>query len=230
MANFIGIIPARAGSKRLKNKNRLLINGKPLIHWTVLESIKTNILDRLIISTDDKKILDMYGNMHGVEVMRRKPHLATDSAKSADVLLDILESVQSQESDYCVLLQPTSPLRTYKHIVNAIKLAQDGELETVFSVCETEHSPLWSLTLDVQNNVKSFLSYKSLQTRSQDLERYYRLNGAIYVTRVGYLKKHKKLISDKNSRAIVMNRHESVDIDTDLDFKIAELLLQEIKN
>jgi len=125
------------------------------------------------------------------------------------------------------LLQPTSPLRNEKHIDEAIELLEVKNADAVVSVCEMNHSPLWSNTLPQDGNMKEFLRDEVLNKRSQDLEKYYRLNGAIYICQSDKLLENRGFFLKDNIFAYIMNRKSSIDIDEEIDLKVAEILIKE---
>lgn len=220
---FLAIIPARGGSKRLPRKNILPLAGKPLIGWSIEAAQKSKYIDSVVVSSDDDEILRI-AQAYNVEAYKRGEHLATDNATTVDVLLDVLEHTE-KSYDYIVLLQPTSPLRNEVHIDEAIELLRNKKADAIISVCETDHSPLWSNTLPESGDLSHFLRSDVINKRGQDLETFYRINGAIYICKVDRLKKEKKLFIQNNIFAYIMQRDVSVDIDEPLDFEIANLLI-----
>lgn len=220
---FLAVIPARGGSKRLPNKNRLILSGKPLVSWTIEASNNSHHIDKTIVSSDDHNILSIAQN-EGVEILLRPNSLSTDKASTYDVLKHVLDSLCSDSFDYLVLLQPTSPLRTTKHIDEAIEQLYDQKAEAIISVTEMEHSPLWSNTLPQNGCMKNFISSELKGKRSQDLDCYYRLNGAIYIVNIKQFLLEHEFFCDK-SYAYLMPPDASVDIDTMLDFVCAEALM-----
>jgi CMP-N,N'-diacetyllegionaminic acid synthase len=221
---FLAIIPARGGSKRLPRKNILDLNGKPLIAWTVLAGLQSKYIDNVIVTSDDEEILSI-AEEFGSAIIKRPDNLANDFATTFDAIKHTIEN--SDEYDYIVLLQPTSPLRDTSHINEAIELLETKNADAVVSVCEVEHSPLWSNTLPVDGNMKGFLREEVLNKRSQDLEIYYRLNGAIYICRTDKLLEEGSFLLKNNIFAYVMDRKSSIDIDEEIDFKFAEILSKE---
>jgi len=221
---ILAVITARAGSKRLPNKNILDLAGKPLIAWTIDEAKKSKYIDELIVSTDSKKIAEI-SKYYGAEVPFMRPlKLAIDTADSISVLKHSIEFFKNK-FDYILLLQPTSPLRTVKDIDKAI-IILNNKTKAVVSVCETEHSPLWSNTLPEDLSMKNFIRSEVKNKRSQDLPKYYRLNGAIYIAETKYFYKNNGFLGDK-TKAYIMSQQNSVDIDTELDFKFCEILINE---
>jgi len=220
---FLAIIPARGGSKRLPNKNILDLAGKPLIAWSIEAGLGSKYIDKVVVTSDSEEILDISKNF-GAEIIKRPDELANDTATTFDAIAHAIESID-EKYDYIVLLQPTSPLRNAKHIDEAIELLEVKNADSVVSVCQMEHSPLWANTLDESLSMKNFLREEILNKRSQDLETYYRLNGAIYICKTDKLLKEKSFFLKDNIFAYVMDRESSIDIDEEIDFKLAEVLI-----
>ena len=220
---FLAIIPARGGSKRLPRKNVLGLCGKPLIVHTIEAALKSKYIDKVIVSSDDEEILNISSNF-GADIIKRPIDLANDTATTFDTIKHTIDNFEKY--DYIVLLQPTSPLRNEKHIDEAIQLLEKKKADAIVSVCEMEHSPLWSNTLPKDGSMSNFLKDEILNKRSQDLEKFYRLNGAIYICKTEKLIENKSFFLKDNIFAYIMNRENSVDIDEEIDFKIAEVLIK----
>jgi len=221
--SFLAIIPARGGSKRLPRKNILDLNGKPLIAWSIEAGLSSKYIDKVVVTSDDDDILNLSKSL-GVEILKRPDYLASDTATTFDTIKHVIEKVANY--DYIILLQPTSPLRGGLHIDEAIELLENKKASAVISVCKMDHSPLWSNTIDKSLSMVGFLKDEVLNKRSQDLETYYRLNGAIYICDTDKLLEEKSFFIKDNIFAYKMNRESSVDIDEQIDFKIASLLLK----
>lgn len=220
---FLGIIPARGGSKRLPKKNVLNLKGKPLISWSIEAGLRSRYIDKLVVSSEDEEILSIAAE-HEVETLIRPDELADDKTSSFDTIKHTLDN--SKEYDYIVLLQATSPLRNQTHIDKAIELLEEKNADAIVSVRETDHNPLWSNTIDDSLSMKGFLQDHVSNKRSQDLEKYYELNGAIYICKVSKLLKEKGFFLKDNIYAFKMDRKSSIDIDEKIDLKIAEALLE----
>lgn len=225
--NNLAIIPARSGSKGLKDKNIKLLNGKPLIAYSIEAAKQANIYSHIFVSTDSEE----YGEVaiqYGAEVpFYRSSKNASDKASTWDVVKEVLQQYQDigVEFDTFTLLQPTSPLRSYADIQEAYKIFIEKRAVAIVSVCEMEHSPLWSNILPEDNSLLGFLKLDNNQQR-QKLETFYRINGAIYMADV------KKFLEDtnlyrENCYAYKMPTERSIDIDTILDFKIAEMIISQ---
>lgn len=218
---FLAIIPARGGSKRLPRKNILNLAGKPLIAWTIEAASGSTYIDATVVSSDDVEILSV-AHQYGAKTLQRPDELATDTATSFDAVKHAIEN--SEPCDYVVLLQPTSPLRTSQHIDEAIELLISKNADAVISVSEMDHSPLWSNTLPENGSMEHFLRDEVINSRSQDLEKHYRLNGAIYICKTEKLLEEKSFFIQKNIFAYIMHRHNSVDIDDVIDFELAKII------
>jgi len=220
---FLAIIPARGGSKRLPRKNVLDLCGKPLIAWSIEAGVKSKYIDKVVVSSDDDEILDI-AREFGAETIKRPDELASDTATTFDTIKHTIDNLEKY--DYIVLLQPTSPLRDEKHIDEAIQLLEAKKADAIVSVCEMDHSPLWSNTLPEDGNMNNFLRDEVLNKRSQDLAKYYRLNGAIYICQTEKLFENKGFFLKDNIFAYTMDRKNSIDIDEEIDFQMVNILMK----
>ncbi|MFA0133205.1 acylneuraminate cytidylyltransferase family protein [Vibrio splendidus] len=221
---IMAFIPARGGSKRLPRKNVLPLAGKPLINWSIEAGKKSQYIDRVFVSTDDKEIADVACQLDAELPELRPAELASDTAKTEDVLLYSLKKF-APDVDVVVLLQPTSPLRTAEHIDEALELFMEQEAFSVVSVTPCEHPPLWSNTLPKDNSMGDFIRPEAL-SRSQDISQYYRLNGAIYIFDVKKLREHNEIRYTSETYAYVMDNDVSFDIDTEIDFDLAQFFME----
>lgn len=219
----LAVIPARKGSKRLPKKNIKSLNGRPMIFWSIDAALKSDYIDKIIVSSDDISVLDLARNL-GVDAQLRPSNLASDTTSTNEVLLDLINKM-SDKFDLLVLLQPTSPLRTSKHIDDSIKKLILNKVSSVISVTECDHGLQWSNTLPSDGNLDNFIDKKIRNTRSQNLKKNYRLNGAVYVVKIDKFLKNKDLIV-KKSLAYIMPIENSIDIDTEFDFICAEALMK----
>ena len=220
------VIPARGGSKRLPGKNIKPLNGKPLIHYTI-EAARKVFNDSIIcVSTDDAEIKSV-SEETGLNVPFIRPKkLATDTADSRSVLLHAYEYYKEEkdyDADVIILLQPTSPLRNEIHIKEALELYHDG-LELVVSVKETDANPYFVL---FEENEKGYLEKlkKGKYSRKQDCPMVWEVNGAVYVINADSLKETNL---NRFSRIIKyeMPSDKSIDVDTEMDWKLLELLIE----
>jgi CMP-N,N'-diacetyllegionaminic acid synthase len=221
---ILAVIPARGGSKGLPHKNIRHINGKPLIYHTIKEAQESRFLDRIIVSTDDREIAKIAESC-GVEVITRPAELAMDDTPSLPVFQHAIRYLEEAGDSYdiVVILQPTSPLRTAADIDGAIKKYLQTGCGSVVSVCRTEHPPHWMYTLQ-GDILKPVIEGGDKITRRQDMPEVYRLNGAISVTHRDNIMKQNRIISD-DTRAFIMPEERSIDIDSEIDLMLAELLM-----
>jgi CMP-N,N'-diacetyllegionaminic acid synthase len=221
---LLGIIPARGGSKRLPRKNVIELGGKPLIAWTLESALCSKYIDRIFVSTDNSEIAEIAKN-YGVEVPFMRPaELASDHAQTIDTVLHVISELEKQKEtyDYVVLLQPTSPLRTVEDIENSIEMLEESKSDGIISVCEAEHPPLWCNTIPNDGSLSGFLDESILNKRSQDLGKYFRLNGAIYICKTTKLIEEKAFFLQNNCKAFVMSQESSLDIDNQIDLDFAK--------
>jgi len=224
--SFLAIIPARGGSKRLPKKNTLNLAGKPLISWTIEAALRSQYIDKVVVTSEDESILDISKKL-GANIIKRPLELAGDTATTRDVVRHTVLNLDRY--DYIVLLQPTSPLRNEKHIDAAIELWHQKKANAIISVCAMEHSPLWSNTLSKSLSMNNFLSDDLKNKRSQDLENYYMLNGAIYLCNTDEFLNENTLMLKENSYAYIMERVVSIDIDNYIDFLMCEFFIENEK-
>lgn len=222
----LAIIPARAGSKRLPQKNILKLGGVPLIAWTIGAAKKSRYIDDIFISTDDENIVNIAENF-GLDVPELRPdYLSSDNATTESVVLYTLKKF-GKEADIVLLLQPTSPFRNSCHIDEALELFEEKEAFSVISVTPCEHPPEWSNYLPENNSMENFIRPKSLK-RSQELPVSFRLNGAIYIFDAVRLLNVGGINYDKKSFAYKMSNKDSIDIDNQFDFDMAEFFMEKI--
>ncbi len=227
--NNLAIIPARSGSKGLKDKNIRELNGIPLLEYSIKAAMNSKMFSEIMVSTDSA-IYKKLAEKCGAKVpFLREADTSTDTASSWDVVKEVLIKYHQEGMDFdtVTLLQPTSPLRTARDIINAYELYKEKNATAVVSVCEMEHSPLWSNVLTDTLSMDGFLDGAKNRQRQQ-LDRYFRINGAIYIVDVEHLLADKN-IYDTGSYAYIMPRERSVDIDTQLDFMLAETILKHIE-
>jgi len=223
---FLAIIPARGGSKRLPRKNVLDLNGKPLIAYSIEAGLDSSYIDKVMVTSDDDEILTI-SKKYGAVTINRPNELASDIATTFDAIKHAVDNCEKY--DYIVLLQPTSPLRNEKHIDEAVELLESKKSNAVVSVCKMDHNPMWSNVLDHSLSMKGFLGDEILNKRGQDLDKYYRLNGAIYICETDKLLKEESFFLKDNIFAYKMNRESSIDIDEEIDFKMAKVFLKDLR-
>lgn len=218
------IIPARGGSKGLPGKNIKALNGKPLLHYSIDSARAFTDDENICLSSDDPKIITV-AKEYGLDVPFIRPAaLATDTASSYDVIMHAINFYESLGRNYdnILLLQPTSPFRKPEFIKEAMIL-YSGKLDMVVSVCISSANPYYSL---FEENEQGYLnaSKPGHYTRRQDCPAVYEYNGSIYFMNVNSLKQ-KPIADFKRIKKYLMKKEYSIDIDTELDWLYAELLL-----
>ena len=223
----LAIIIARSGSKGLKDKNIRLLNGKPLMAYTIEAALKSECFDKVMVSTDSrkyKKIAEEYGAE--VPFLRSKLN-SKDSTSPWDVVKEVLDQYEniSERFDTFCLLQPTSPLRDADDIKNAYKMLDEKKANAVVSMCEIECSMHLINKLPKSLSMKGFISQGNYNKRRQEIQPYYRFNGAIYISKVKTFYKHMNIYDDK-CYAYIMDRNKSFDIDNEFDLNLVEAIIK----
>lgn len=227
---ILAIIPARGGSKRLPRKNIISLEGKPLIAWTIEETKKSKYITDIIVSTDDEEIAKIAKEYNVSVPFIRPDYLSNDKATSYDVVIHAIDFLRLNKNmlyDYVILLQPTSPLRTVEDIDGAIEMLISRRADSIISMCECEHPPIWSNTLPNDLSIINFDKKEYKNLRSQDIPQYFRYNGAIYLTKISKLIEEKDFIFDSNSYAYIMPQSRSIDIDNKLDLLFCKTIIKE---
>lgn len=221
----IAIITARSGSKGLKDKNIKELCGKPLISYSIEAAINCKLFEKVMVSTDSEIYAEI-GKKYGAEVpFLRSSRNSDDTASSWDVVKEVLARYADMgyKYDTIALLQPTSPLRSSQDIIDGYKLMEEKKADSITAVCEMEHSPLWSNTLPENLSMKDF-ERKEYDCPRQQLPLYYRINGALYLRKISYIGENIQILNE-NEYALIMPQNRSIDIDAELDFSIAEVLM-----
>lgn len=224
---ILTIIPARGGSKGIKNKNLINLNGKPLILWTIETAKKINHLDKIIVSTDSRKITEL-AEEHGINVPFRRPkYLATDKSSSVDVILHALEWHEKKGFyfDIVLLLEPTSPLRESKDIINAINLMISKDAKSVVGISEVKSNhPDFTYSKNKNNFIKPFFTKKPSLSRRQDTKTLFFLEGSVYASYTETFKKELSFYHDKTV-GYQFSKIKSIEIDDEEDLYITEALM-----
>lgn len=222
------VIPARGGSKGVPRKNIKLLAGKPLIAYTIEQALESKYIDRTIVSTEDDEIANI-SRQFGAEVPFLRPeHLAGDQVATVDVLLHAinwLDEMELYSFDILVLLHTTTPLRAVEDIDACIEILKDTNADNIFSVTEAHRNPYFNM-VEVDERGKVQLIKQGSFTSRQSAPKVYDMNSSIYVWWKERFKKSVKIFMD-NSRIYIMPKQRSVDIDDDIDFKIAEMIMAE---
>ena len=204
----LAIIPARSGSKGLKDKNIIELCGKPLIAYSIEAAVNTNLFDRVIVSTDSE-IYAKISRQYGAEVLMRGEELSNDNSTTYMVLEDILKNKILDTYDYFVLLQPTSPMRNAQHIIEAVEKFEQKfkRFDFLVSMKESEHAKVLVNPIDEDESLKFFdINFSNYRRQGY---KDYSPNGA-------------------RSLSYIMQAKDSVDIDGPIDLLLAKILMSQI--
>ncbi len=216
---YLAIIPARAGSVRLKNKHLLDLGGKPLISYTIDAAKEAGVFGNIIVSTDGEEIAAVARDA-GLEIDALRPaELATPEADTLDVLLYELNRLKGRDSDMVVLLQPTSPFRSAKNIVEAISLLEESGADSLTSVSRSREIPFWAWQDDGQY-IKPVIDFAHMQMGRRELPDFYYENGAIFICERKIIERSRSLYGSRVA-PYVMELPATLDIDTAEDLAIA---------
>ncbi|TLX80363.1 MAG: acylneuraminate cytidylyltransferase family protein [Thaumarchaeota archaeon] len=231
--NFLSIIPARSGSTQVKNKNIRLLGDKPLIYYTIRESLKSNV-SRTIVSTDDSQIA-ILAKKFGAEVPFLRPKIyATHKSSSISVILNCLDYLKKTENyfpDYVVFLQPTSPFRQFTDINNGIRKIMNSNATSLVGIVEVTQHPFWMFKKGKKDKLGEFIRLRKKPLRRQELSKLYYINDALFISKGQYYERishHKPLFDTTDLIGLEMNYPNSFDINTEMDFHIANLLLKSV--
>ncbi|MBF0283185.1 MAG: acylneuraminate cytidylyltransferase family protein [Magnetococcales bacterium] len=222
---YLAVIPARGGSKGIPRKNLKPFCGKPLLAWTIETALATPGLDQVIVSTEDAEIAEV-ARQYGADVPFLRPaKWAEDDVSATEALLHALRMVQGCVQ-LAVLLQPTSPLRLPEDILACLEACGEEEVKAAVSVAATGKSPAWMYALGDNGLLAPLLGEDKSELQRQQLPKAYVPNGAVYVARAGWLSQSRSFFGPQ-TRGCVMPPERSLDIDTPLDFQLAEWLMRE---
>jgi N-acylneuraminate cytidylyltransferase len=223
--NRIAIVTARGGSKGVPRKNMRLVGGESLVARSVNSAKASKIFDIVVVSTDDDEIA-AEAERCGAFVIARPEVLASDGAKSIDAIAHALDELKISDG-LCCLLQPTSPLRTGQDIVAAHNYLISNDFDSVVSVCECEHHPYKALIFE-DGEYSPVLGKDGLELPRQQLKKAYRINGAVYLNKVDILLKERTFFGGSVG-FFSMPSSRSIDIDSEMDIAIVEVILKGLK-
>ena len=228
----LAIIPARGGSKGIPKKNIIDLNGKPLIQYTVDMALESKKIDKVFLSSDDDEIISTVKSL-GLYSGYKRPHcFASDTASTIDAVVDALNWLEKNENytpDAIILLQPTSPLRLSSDIDNAIEQFSKDSKDCLVSVHEMIEHP-YECVVDIEKDSWQYLAKQDKKaTRRQDYkEKYYYINGALYLVNIDFFEKNREFILEGNTSFYIMPHERGIDIDEYSDLKRAEFLLKDL--
>lgn len=221
MSNIIAITLARGGSKGVPGKHTRILCGKPVIAWTIEEVLKSKLISDYAVSSDDDAILDI-ARQYGVRIIKRPAELAQDTTPTLPALQHAID--QYSNVDYVVEVRATSPLKTIEDIDGITKLLIRSGAESAIGVTEMQdHHPARAKWLDNNYLIHDFISEPMSGRRQDCVPRAYIRNGTVYALRMPVV----KLFGHRHSLGYVMPEERSVNIDTEIDFKLCELLMKE---
>jgi N-acylneuraminate cytidylyltransferase len=230
----LAIIPARGGSKRILRKNIKLFLGKPIIAYSIEAALKSKLFDEVMVSTDDEEIKEI-ALKYGAKVpFLRSETNANDFATTAAVINEVLEVYKTKNKlfKYCICIYPTAPFVSSNLLIKAFKKLKKDKLDVVFSVLKYGFPIQRAMKINKEDKVE-MVDVSKMNTRSQDLESSFHDAGQFYALNVSAFIKKQKLWTD-NTGCIEINELKAQDIDTETDWKLAELkyklLLDEKEN
>lgn len=219
----IAFIPARKNSKRLPGKNKKLLNGIPLFQYTVEAALKSKCYQMVVLTTDDKKIVEIGKRIDGLTVLTRPDKYATDDVRAKDVILYHLDRID-KKFDYVSLLMPTSPFRDAADIRKSFEILQQEDGESIASVVEYDFHPKVALRM-MENRLCSYFDKEFRWVRESEFDKAYHLNGAIFTSKIKFLLKTRSFVQN-GTIPYLMDTLKSLDIDEESDFKYAEFILR----
>lgn len=221
----LAIIPARSGSKGLKDKNIIELCGKPLIAYSIEAAVNTNLFDKIIVSTDSE-LYAKISRQYGAEVLMRGEELSNDNSTTYMVLEDILKNKILDTYDYFVLLQPTSPMRNAQHIIEAVEKFERKfkRFDFLVSMKESEHAKVLVNPIEEDESLKFFDTNFSNYRRQGYKD--YSPNGAIFIAKPDSYLKQKHFFGAR-SLSYIMQAKDSVDIDGPIDLLLAKILMSQ---
>ena len=221
---MIAIIPARSGSKRIKNKNIKKFNKKPIIYWSIKSAINSKLFDTVIVSTDSKKIKKI-AEKYGAKVPFIRPkNLSGDFIPTRDVIkhaLNYLKKNLKKTNDFCCIY-PTAPLLEKNTLIKSYKIFNKFKKKKyIFSAVKFSYPVQRGFYITKKNKIKPMFK-KNFKKRSQDLKNIYHDAGQFYMGTVGMIKKKINIFSNE-AYPVVLDESLVQDIDTITDWKIAEI-------
>jgi CMP-N,N'-diacetyllegionaminic acid synthase len=223
---ILAVVLARGGSKRLPGKNMRTLGSKPLLLWSIDAAKGISEIVEILVSTDDSAIAEAARNAGAMVPWLRPAELATDTASSTDACIHALDWYETQVGnvDGVLLLQPTSPFRSRKSVLHGIELFRGNERRRVVGVSPAHSHPLWCFKIK-DSKLSPYIDGADLHLRSQDLPAAYVINGAYYLVAPKDLRETRSFFNDDMEPLLMLEPEEGIDIDTEWDWKLAQMLL-----
>jgi len=224
----VAVIIARGGSKRIPRKNIKLFHGLPIMAYSIKTAIESKLFDRVIISTDDAEIADIAEKFHAEVPFIRSAELSNDHATTIDVMADAVHQLKLAPQDLVCCIYATAPFLVSDDLLKAFALLNQHNTEVIFSATAFPFPIQRAITLDKKQTV-TMLNPEHLTTRSQDLEETFHDAGQFYLATADFFSQQKAIFSNK-SKVVILPNYRVVDIDSEEDWKRAELMYQLLKN
>jgi CMP-N,N'-diacetyllegionaminic acid synthase len=227
---ILALIPARKGSKRVTNKNKRILLDKSLIEWTIDVAKSVNQISNILVSSDDPEIVEIALKSGVLAPWLRPDHLSKDESTSAEVALHAVDWFESnvEKIDGLLLLQPTSPFRSQETLIRGIELFKRSNFDPVIGVSRIKQHPSWAYKVQNDHLVK-FLENQHMPYRSQDFAEVYFPTGSFYLVSPSELRNSKSVSILPSLPLVIESFEECIDIDTEDDFRIAELVASSFK-
>ncbi len=223
--NILGIILARGGSKEVPRKNLLKIGGKTLVELAIQSANKSKLLTRTIFSTDDNEILNIAVNAGAYAPFIRPKNLAQDNSSTFSVVKHAVEWLELNEewtTDIVVILQPTTPFRTGKHIDDVIDLMIKEKSDSVITVKKPDYPPFWMLELDSEMKLTNLIEDGNKFLRRQDTPDVFQPAGLVYALKYELLVKMNTILPFGDTRGLIVSEVDAINIDTLMHYELAK--------
>ena len=223
--NILGIILARGGSKEVPRKNLLKIGGKTLVELAIQSANQSKLLTRTIFSTDDNEILNIAVNAGAYAPFIRPENLAQDNSSTFSVVKHAVEWLELNEewtTDIVVILQPTTPFRTGKHIDDVIDLMIKEKSDSVITVKKPDYPPFWMLELDSEMKLTNLIEDGNKFLRRQDTPDVFQPAGLVYALKYELLVKMNTILPFGDTRGLIVSEVDAINIDTLMHYELAK--------
>ena len=216
------VIPARSGSKRIKNKNIKILNNKPLITFLLDKFKEKKLKEKIFVSSDSNKIKNIVSNYKNINFVKRPKKLASDLSKIEEALIHVINKEKLKKNGWIITIQPNSPFINYETIKKIINLTKNSKKNCIMTVSKN-NSDFWYKDKNNKNLVKRL--FPKAPRNTQKRQPLFEENSAIYATKISYLLKTKKIFDQKNI-SYEISKIEGLDINDRVDFFIAESIIK----